>query len=137
MMLIWTTRGCRGIITTTTAGVGVRFLSALPAHQLLTMPALSPTMTHGTLAKWKVTVGQAVKPGGVLAEIETDKATVDFESQEDGFVAKLILKEGTKEVKVGSPIAIVCESAKDVPAFANYVLPTTSSPAAAPVSPPS
>jgi pyruvate dehydrogenase E1 component beta subunit len=73
----------------------------------LKMPALSPTMEEGTLAKWLVKEGDAVTSGTVLAEIETDKATMEFEAIDEGVVAKILIAEGTDEVKVGTVIAIL------------------------------
>src|SRR3569833_3096981 len=69
------------------------------------MPALSPTMEEGKLSKWLVKEGDKVNPGDVLAEIETDKATMEVESIESGTVAKLFVPEGTEAVKVNTPIA--------------------------------
>ena len=69
------------------------------------MPALSPTMEEGTLAKWHVKVGDAVKSGDVIAEIETDKATMEVEAVDEGVVEALLVAEGTEEVKVNAPIA--------------------------------
>ena len=69
------------------------------------MPALSPTMEEGTLAKWLVKPGDAVKSGDVIAEIETDKATMDVEAVDEGVVEALLVPEGTEEVKVNTPIA--------------------------------
>ena len=66
-------------------------------------------------------VGDKVAPGDVLAGIETDKATVDYEMQEEGFLAKLLFPEGANDVPLGEPIAIICENEKDIPAFANWV----------------
>ncbi|WP_116090154.1 pyruvate dehydrogenase complex E1 component subunit beta [Sphingomonas crusticola] len=71
------------------------------------MPALSPTMEEGTLAKWLVKEGDTVKSGDVLAEIETDKATMEFESIDEGTVAKIVVPEGTDGVKVGAIIALI------------------------------
>jgi pyruvate dehydrogenase E1 component beta subunit len=73
----------------------------------LKMPALSPTMEEGTLAKWLVKEGDSVSSGTILAEIETDKATMEFESIDEGVVAKILVPEGTDEVKVGTVIAIL------------------------------
>jgi pyruvate/2-oxoglutarate dehydrogenase complex dihydrolipoamide acyltransferase (E2) component len=73
----------------------------------LKMPALSPTMEEGTLAKWLVKEGDTVTSGTVLAEIETDKATMEFEAIDEGTVAKILIAEGTDEVKVGTVIAIL------------------------------
>ena len=69
------------------------------------MPALSPTMEEGTLAKWHVKVGDTVKSGDVIAEIETDKATMEVEAVDEGVVEALLVPEGTEEVKVNTPIA--------------------------------
>src|ERR1700742_4310649 len=69
------------------------------------MPALSPTKEEGTLAKWHVKVGDAVKSGDVIAEIETDKATMEVEAVDEGVVQELLVPEGTEEVKVNTPIA--------------------------------
>ena len=74
------------------------------------MPALSPTMEEGTLAKWLVKVGDAVKSGQIIAEIETDKATMEFESADDGIVGQLLIAEGTANVKVNTPIAVLVEA---------------------------
>ena len=73
----------------------------------LKMPALSPTMEEGTLAKWLVKEGDTVKSGDLLAEIETDKATMEFEAVDEGTIAKILVAEGTDGVKVGTPIAIL------------------------------
>jgi pyruvate dehydrogenase E1 component beta subunit len=87
----------------------------------LKMPALSPTMEEGTLAKWLVKEGDAVKSGDILAEIETDKATMEFEAVDEGTIAKILVPEGTDGVKVGQPIALLAgdgESVSEVPAAA-------------------
>src|SRR3954463_5515833 len=73
----------------------------------LKMPALSPTMEEGTLAKWLVKEGDEVKSGDILAEIETDKATMEFEAVDEGRIAKILVAEGTDGVKGGAPIAIL------------------------------
>jgi pyruvate dehydrogenase E2 component (dihydrolipoamide acetyltransferase) len=73
----------------------------------LKMPALSPTMEEGTLAKWLVKEGDAVAAGDLLAEIETDKATMEFEAVDEGTIAKILVAEGTDEVKVGTVIALI------------------------------
>jgi pyruvate dehydrogenase E1 component beta subunit len=71
------------------------------------MPALSPTMEEGKLAKWLVTEGQAIKPGDIIAEIETDKATMEVEAVDEGKVSKLLVPAGTEGVKVNTPIAVL------------------------------
>ena len=89
----------------------------------LKMPALSPTMEEGTLAKWLVKVGDEVKSGDILAEIETDKATMEFEAVDEGVIGEILVPEGTEGVKVGTVIAVI--GADGAPAQA--------APAAAPV----
>ncbi|PZU67125.1 MAG: pyruvate dehydrogenase complex dihydrolipoamide acetyltransferase [Sphingobium sp.] len=82
------------------------------------MPALSPTMEEGTLAKWLVKEGDKVSSGDLLAEIETDKATMEFEAVDEGTVAKILVSEGAEGVKVGTVIAIIAEEGEDVAAEA-------------------
>jgi len=84
----------------------------------LKMPALSPTMEEGTLAKWLVKEGDDVKSGDILAEIETDKATMEFEAVDEGKIAKILVAEGTDGVKVGAPIAIMAGEGESVEAGA-------------------
>ncbi|APG62677.1 pyruvate dehydrogenase complex dihydrolipoamide acetyltransferase [Sphingorhabdus lutea] len=79
----------------------------------LKMPALSPTMEEGTLARWLVKEGDNVSSGDLLAEIETDKATMEFEAIDDGVIAKILVAEGTDNVKVGDIIAIIAEEGED------------------------
>ena len=78
----------------------------------LQMPALSPTMEEGTLAKWLVKEGDSVSSGDLLAEIETDKATMEFEAIDEGVIAKIVVPEGAENVKVGAVIAIIAEEAR-------------------------
>jgi pyruvate dehydrogenase E1 component beta subunit len=85
------------------------------ATQLM-MPALSPTMEEGTLAKWLVKEGDEVRSGDILAEIETDKATMEFEAVDEGTIAKILVAEGTDGVKVGTPIAVLAADGEDVSA---------------------
>ncbi|KAF9597051.1 hypothetical protein IFM89_015242 [Coptis chinensis] len=96
--------------------MGVRYFSATetPSHTVLEMPALSPTMNQGNIAKWKKKEGDKIEEGDVLCEIETDKATVEFESLEEGFLAKILAPEGSKDVLVGQPIAITVEDPDDI-----------------------
>jgi pyruvate dehydrogenase E1 component beta subunit len=77
------------------------------------MPALSPTMEHGTLAKWLVKIGDAVEPGTPIAEIETDKATMEVEASEEGIVGDILIPAGTANVKVNTPIAMLVVNGKD------------------------
>ena len=113
------------------------------ATQLL-MPALSPTMEEGTLAKWLVKVGDTVKSGQILAEIETDKATMEFEAVDEGVIGHLFVEEGTAGIKVNSAIALLLDegedlaTAKSAPQAATNVAaaaaPTVAATAAAPIS---
>ena len=82
----------------------------------LKMPALSPTMEEGTLAKWLVKVGDVVKSGDLLAEIETDKATMEFEAVDEGTITQILVAEGTDGVKVGAPIAILAAEGEETSA---------------------
>jgi pyruvate dehydrogenase E2 component (dihydrolipoamide acetyltransferase) len=95
------------------------------------MPALSPTMEEGTLAKWLVKEGDAVKSGDILAEIETDKATMEFEAVDEGVIGKILVAAGTEGVKVNAPIAVLLEDGESVSDIG------TAPPAAAPVAAPS
>jgi len=78
-------------------------LSNLPYHKVIPIPALSLTMESGTIASWNVSEGDVFAAGDSLAEIETDKATMAFEAQDDGYVAKILVEAGQAELKVGQP----------------------------------
>ncbi|KAJ3137003.1 hypothetical protein HK100_001070, partial [Physocladia obscura] len=93
-----------------------------PAHNLVGMPALSPTMTQGNIGTWNKKVGDKVSPGEALVAIETDKAQMDFECQEDGYIAKIFVEAGTRDVVVGTPICIIVEEKSDVEKFASFTL---------------
>jgi pyruvate dehydrogenase E1 component beta subunit len=97
------------------------------ATQVL-MPALSPTMEEGTLAKWLVKEGDTVKSGQIMAEIETDKATMEFEAVDEGIIGKLLVAEGTAGVKVNTPIAVLVEDGESAEAPA--AKPAAAAPAA-------
>ena len=107
----------------------------------LKMPALSPTMEEGTLAKWLVKEGDTVKSGDLLAEIETDKATMEFEAVDEGTIAQILVAEGTDNVKVGTVIAVIAgededaSEAKAAPAPAPAAEPKTEAAPAAPAAP--
>src|ERR1700761_1827031 len=77
------------------------------------MPALSPTMEKGNLAKWLKKEGETVKTGDVIAEIETDKATMEYEAIEDGVLAKIVVPEGTSDVPVNQLIAVMAQEGED------------------------
>ena len=100
------------------------------------MPALSPTMTEGTLAKWLVKEGDAVASGDALAEIETDKATMEVEAVDEGTVGKLLVPEGTEGVQVNAVIAMLLADGEDASALAAASSPAPAAPAAlAPAAP--
>ncbi|MER9337635.1 biotin/lipoyl-binding protein, partial [Mesorhizobium sp. M0293] len=84
----------------------------------ITMPALSPTMEEGNLSKWLVKEGDKVSPGDVIAEIETDKATMEVEAVDEGTVAKLVVPAGTEGVKVNALIAVLAAEGEDAGAAA-------------------
>lgn len=94
----------------------------MPAFTKINMPALSPTMTSGNIGSWHKKAGDSIQPGDVLVEIETDKAQMDFECQEEGYLAKILLEPGTKDVPVNKAIAILVENESDVAAFADFKL---------------
>jgi len=105
------------------------------------MPALSPTMEEGTLSKWLVKEGDTVSSGDLLAEIETDKATMEFEAVDEGVIGKILIAEGTDNVKVGTVIAVLVEEGESLPADAGAAAaaapkadaaPASAEPAAAP-----
>jgi pyruvate dehydrogenase E2 component (dihydrolipoamide acetyltransferase) len=98
------------------------------------MPALSPTMEEGTLAKWLVKPGDEIRSGDIMAEIETDKATMEFEAVDEGTLVSIAVEEGTENVSVGTVIAVLAEEGEDADADAAAAAPT---PAPAPAAPPS
>jgi len=90
------------------------FSTGLPPHLVVGMPALSPTMNQGNIAKWRKQEGDKIEVGDVICEIETDKATLEFESLEEGYLAKILAPEGSKDVQVGQPIAVTVEELDDI-----------------------
>ena len=101
------------------------------------MPALSPTMEEGTLAKWLVKEGDTVKSGQIIAEIETDKATMEFEAVDEGTMGRILVAEGTQGVKVNTPIAVLVEDGESADAGAPAAAPAAApAPAAAVVAAP-
>src|SRR5215471_18324886 len=99
------------------------------------MPALSPTMTEGNLAKWLKAEGEAVKPGDVIAEIETDKATMEVEAIDEGTLGKILVPAGAQAIKVNEPIALLLTEGEDAGALAASAAPAAA-PAKAPSAPP-
>ena len=122
----------RGVVVSSAmrpaASLGARSFHAsslmmdLPYHIVVGMPSLSPTMESGSLAEWYVAEGDAITAGDAVAKIETDKASMDFEAQDDVFVAKLLRTPSDgNDLPVGTPIMITVEDADDVAAFKDYV----------------
>ena len=98
-----------------------RFYSSdLPDHKKIPLPALSPTMEHGTIVSWQKKEGDQLAEGDLLCEIETDKATMGFETPEEGYLAKILIPEGEKDVPIGKLLCIIVENQEDVSAFANF-----------------
>ncbi|RYO98347.1 hypothetical protein DL763_002289 [Monosporascus cannonballus] len=93
---------------------GLRTSAVALAAQNFTMPALSPTMTQGNIAKWKVREGESFAAGDVLLEIETDKASMDVEAQDDGVLVKITQGDGAQNIRVGSRIGVVAEPGDDI-----------------------
>ncbi|XP_068844339.1 dihydrolipoyllysine-residue acetyltransferase component of pyruvate dehydrogenase complex, mitochondrial isoform X10 [Capricornis sumatraensis] len=102
---------------------------SLPPHQKVPLPSLSPTMQAGTIARWEKKEGEKINEGELIAEVETDKATVGFESVEECYMAKILVAEGTRDVPVGAIICITVEKPEDVEAFKNYTLDSSAAPA--------
>src|SRR5580698_7892007 len=95
------------------------------------MPALSPTMTEGTLARWLKKEGETIKAGDVIAEIETDKATMEVEAVDEGVLGRILVHDGTEGVKVNEPIAVLVDAGEAVPDAAPAAKAPTAAPAAA------
>ncbi|PTB67492.1 pyruvate dehydrogenase [Trichoderma citrinoviride] len=110
----------------------VRYYASFPSHQVIKMPALSPTMQAGNIGAWQKKPGDTIAPGEVLVEIETDKAQMDFEFQEEGVIAKILKEAGEKDVAVGTPIAVLVEEGTDIAAFEKFSLEDAGGDAPAP-----
>ncbi|XP_066140220.1 dihydrolipoyllysine-residue acetyltransferase component of pyruvate dehydrogenase complex, mitochondrial isoform X1 [Euwallacea fornicatus] len=114
------------------------YSSDLPSHIKVTLPALSPTMELGTIISWEKKEGDKLNEGDLLAEIETDKATMGFETPEEGYLAKILIPAGSKDVPVGKLVCVIVENESDIAAFKDFkddgTGPSKSSAAAAPVS---
>ncbi|KAI3415872.1 Dlat1p [Globodera pallida] len=97
-----------------------RALQDYPTHIKVPLPALSPTMESGTIISWQKKEGDQVSEGDLLCEIETDKATMGFETPEEGFLAKIIIPEGVKDVPIGKLLCIIVEKQEDLNAFKDF-----------------
>lgn len=112
---------------------------SLPPHTVIRLPALSPTMEAGTLASWQKQVGDHVAEGDLIAEIETDKATMGLEASDEGYLAKVFVEEKTRDILLKTPLCIVVEDEADVAAFADFKasdVPAANGPSATPASTP-
>uniref|UniRef100_A0A914XX25 Lipoyl-binding domain-containing protein n=1 Tax=Panagrolaimus superbus TaxID=310955 RepID=A0A914XX25_9BILA len=96
------------------------FSNGLPSHIKVNLPALSPTMESGTIVSWQKKEGDKLEEGDLLCEIETDKATMGFETPEEGYLAKVLIPEGTKDISIGKLLCIIVEKQEQVEAFANF-----------------
>jgi len=101
----------------------LRWASSLPEHDVLEMPALSPTMSQGNIIKWLIKEGESFSTGDAICDIETDKATVSYDVQDDGYLAKIVQPDGAQDVPVGAPIAVTVEEATEVAAFKDWSPP--------------
>ncbi|EFA08008.1 Dihydrolipoyllysine-residue acetyltransferase component of pyruvate dehydrogenase complex, mitochondrial-like Protein [Tribolium castaneum] len=126
-----------------------RYATEYPPHTKVLLPALSPTMELGTIVSWDKKEGDRLNEGDLLAEIETDKATMGFETPEEGYLAKILVPAGTKDVPIGKLVCIIVENEADVAAFKDFkddgaaaappkpaATPAPEAPAAAPTPPP-
>ena len=107
-----------------------RWFASYPPHEVVGLPALSPTMESGSIASWNVSEGDSFAAGDSLANIETDKATVDLEATDDGFVAKILAEAGSGDINCGEPILVTVEEEEDVAAFKDFVAEGAEPPAA-------
>merc|ERR1719304_126537 len=114
--------------------LSVRHYSDLPSHVKVPLPALSPTMELGTIVSWEKKEGDQVSEGDLLCEIETDKATMGFETPEEGYLAKIVIQAGSKDIPIGKLLCIIVENQEDVAKFKDFE--DDGSAAAAPASPP-
>ena len=93
-----------------------------PEHHIINLPALSPTMEMGTIVAWEKKEGDQVSEGDLLCEIETDKATMGFETPEEGYLAKIILPAGSKDIPIGRLLCIITANEEDVAKFSDYTV---------------
>ena len=107
--------------------------SDLPAHEVVKLPALSPTMEQGTIVTWEKKVGDQLSEGDLLCEIETDKATMGFETPEEGYLAKILIQAGTKDIAIGKPLCIIVSDKNSISSFENYDPLTEGSVAPSPI----
>lgn len=116
------------------SALGHRFYADYPKHKKVPLPALSPTMERGSIVSWAKKEGDKLNEGDLLAEIETDKATMGFETPDEGYLAKILLPAGSKDIPVGKLVCIIVENKEDVAKFKDFKddSPAGGKPAAAP-----
>jgi len=108
------------------AAVAAKSPEDYPPHSVIPFPSLSPTMTQGGVASWAVSEGAKINAGDILAEIQTDKATMEMECMDDGYLAKILVPAGeADDIPIGRAIAVTCENEEDVGKFADYVAEDT------------
>jgi len=106
-----------------TRGFAAKSPEDYPPHSVIPFPSLSPTMTQGGIASWAVEEGAKISAGDILAEIQTDKATMEMECMDDGYLAKILVPAGeADDIPIGRAIAVTCENEEDVGKFADYVV---------------
>ncbi|RLN49733.1 hypothetical protein BBJ29_004567 [Phytophthora kernoviae] len=117
------------------ASTAMRSFSSLPDHEVVGLPALSPTMEVGTIAKWNKQEGDLISAGDVVCEVETDKAVVDYEATDDSYLAKILVQAGSGEVPVGQPIFVTVMEEDEVAAFKDFSADAAPAVEAAPATP--
>ncbi|GMF17788.1 unnamed protein product [Phytophthora lilii] len=115
--------------------MSARAFSSLPDHEVVGLPALSPTMEMGTIAKWNKQEGDLISAGDVVCEVETDKAVVDYEATDDSYLAKILVQAGSGEIPVGKPIFVTVMEEEDVAAFKDFSADAAPAVEAAPAAP--
>ncbi|XP_066268800.1 dihydrolipoyllysine-residue acetyltransferase component of pyruvate dehydrogenase complex, mitochondrial-like [Branchiostoma lanceolatum] len=105
----------------------------LPTHHKVVLPALSPTMEMGTIVSWEKQVGDQLNEGDLLAEIETDKATMGFETPEEGYLARIFIEGGVKDIPIGKLLCIIVENEEDIAKFKDWSPPADTEPAEKPL----
>merc|ERR1719510_2544005 len=129
------TKNATQLLATTSAQTQIRCFSSHPPHVKVTLPALSPTMEMGSIVTWEKKEGDKVSEGDLLCEIETDKATMGFETPEEGYLAKIFIEAGTRDIPIGKLLCIIVEEQEDVAKFADFDA-SSAAEAAAPAPPP-
>merc|ERR1719264_1430763 len=128
------TKNATQLLATTSAQTQIRCFSSHPPHVKVTLPALSPTMEMGSIVTWEKKEGDKVSEGDLLCEIETDKATMGFETPEEGYLAKVFIEAGTRDIPIGKLLCIIVEDVGDISKFESYEPPVAES--EAPSAPP-